>query len=96
MTFLRSYREKWLSRGSHPKQSITKSMPFPQSAYILRNQHGMGLGGVLRLAYVRAESLSRGQLCDPMGYSRPGSSVHGDSPGKNLEWITMPSSRGSS
>ena len=26
----------------------------------------------------------------------PGSSVHGDSPGKNLEWAAMPSSRGSS
>ena len=75
-------------------------------------------------------------LCDPMGYSPPGSSVHGDSPGKNtrvdchallqgifptqgsnpglphwgqilyhlshqespriLEWLAMPSSRGSS
>ena len=36
-------------------------------------------------------------LCDPMDCSLPGSSVHGDSPGKNpLEWAAMPSSRGSS
>ena len=35
-------------------------------------------------------------LCDPMNCSPPGSSVHGDSPGKILEWVAMPSSRGSS
>ena len=44
-------------------------------------------------------------LCDPVDCSLPGSSVHGDSPGKNtgvkkkkriLEWVAMPSSRGSS
>ena len=33
-------------------------------------------------------------LCDPMDWSPPGSSVHGDSPGKNTEWVPMPSSRG--
>ena len=33
----------------------------------------------------------------PHGLSLPGSSVHGDSPGKNLqEWVAMPSSGGSS
>ena len=35
-------------------------------------------------------------LCDPMDCSPPGSSVHGDSPGKNPEWVAMPSSRESS
>ena len=29
--------------------------------------------------------LSCPTLCDPMDYSPPGSSVHGDSPGKNTE-----------
>ena len=28
-------------------------------------------------------------LCDPMDHSPPGSSVHGDSPGKNTEWVAM-------
>ena len=32
-------------------------------------------------------------LCDAMDYSQPGSSLHGDSPGK---WVAMPSSSGSS
>ena len=40
------------------------------------------------------------QLClalrGPMDYSLPGSSVPGDSSGKNSEWVGMPSSRGSS
>ena len=35
-------------------------------------------------------------LCDFMDYSPPGSSIHGDSPGKYTEWVAMPSSRGSS
>ena len=35
-------------------------------------------------------------LCNPIDCSLPGSSVHGESPGKVLEWVAMPSSRGSS
>ena len=34
-------------------------------------------------------------LCDPMDYSPPGSSVHGDSPGKNAGVGAMPSFMGS-
>ena len=35
-------------------------------------------------------------LCDPMDCSPPGSSVHGTSQARKLEWVAMPSSRGSS
>ena len=35
-------------------------------------------------------------LCDPMDCSLPGSSVHGILQAKILEWVAMPSSRGSS
>ena len=35
-------------------------------------------------------------LCDPMDCSLPGSSVHGMLQAKTLEWVAMPSSRGSS
>ena len=35
-------------------------------------------------------------LCNPMDYSLPGSSLHGDFPGKILERAAMPSSRKSS
>ena len=34
-------------------------------------------------------------ICNPMDCSPPGSSVYGDSPGKNIGWVAMPS-RGSS
>ena len=35
-------------------------------------------------------------LCDPMNYSPSGSSLHGSLQARKLEWIVMPSSRGSS
>ena len=34
-------------------------------------------------------------LCDPMDCSLPGSSVHGILQARILEWVAMPSSRGS-
>ena len=35
-------------------------------------------------------------LCDPMDHSPPGSSVHGIFKARVLEWVAVPSSRGSS
>ena len=35
-------------------------------------------------------------LCDPMDCNLPGSSVHGILQARRLEWVAMPSSRGSS
>ena len=35
-------------------------------------------------------------LCDPVGCSLPGSSVHGIFQVRLLEWVAMPSSKGSS
>ena len=35
-------------------------------------------------------------LCDPMGFSLLGSSVHGLLQARILEWVAMPSSKGSS
>ena len=43
-----------------------------------------------------AKLLSRVRLCDPMDSSPPGSSVHGILQARILEWVAMPSSRGSS
>ena len=39
---------------------------------------------------------SRGRFCDPTDCSPPGSSVHGILQAGTLEWVAMPSSRGSS
>ena len=47
--------------------------------------------------FVRAKSLqSCLTLYDPMDCSPPGSSVHGILQARILEWLAMPSSRGSS
>ena len=35
-------------------------------------------------------------LCDPVGYSPPGSPLHGILQARILEWVAMPSSKGSS
>ena len=49
------------------------------------------------LSCMRAElSQSWPTLCDPMGCSLPGSSVHGILQARKLEWAAMPSFRGSS
>ena len=40
--------------------------------------------------------VSRLQLCNPMDYSPSGSSVHGISQARILEWVAIPFSRGSS
>ena len=41
-------------------------------------------------------SIVSDRLCDPMDCSPPGSSVHGILQARVLEWVAMPSSRGSS
>ena len=53
--------------------------------------------GIHTHTYMHAKSLlSRPTLCDPMDCSPPGSSVHGNLQARILEWVAMPSSRGSS
>ena len=40
--------------------------------------------------------LSRASLCNPMDYSPTGTSVHGITQARILEWVAISSSRGSS
>ena len=46
--------------------------------------------------WARMHAQSCPTLCDPMDCSRPGSSVHGISQARILEWVTISFSRGSS
>ena len=55
----------------------------------------LGLKGNFILMSVRAK-LQRLTLCIPFNCSPPGSSLHGILQARILEWVTMPSSRGSS
>ena len=50
----------------------------------LENERKIAVASVFIDRGVYAQSLSCVQLCNPMDYSLPGSSVHGDSPGKNI------------
>ena len=53
--------------------------------------------GMMYSVCMRAKSLqSCSTLLDPMDCSPPGSSVHGTLQARVMEWVTMPSSRGSS
>ena len=45
---------------------------------------------------MRAKSLQSPILCDPMDHSLPGSSVPGIFQARILEWVALPSFRGSS
>ena len=45
---------------------------------------------------VCAKPLSHVRLCDPVDCSPPGSSVRGTPQARLLDWVAMPSSRGSS
>ena len=51
---------------------------------------------VLQSYYRSAHAQSRLTLCDPMDCSPPGSSVHGISQTRILEWVAISFSRGSS
>ena len=50
----------------------------------------------LPVACMPAQLLSQVRLCYPMDYSPLGSSVHGISQVRILEWVAIPFSRGSS
>ena len=51
---------------------------------------------ILKSPSVRLVAQSYPTLCDPMDGNSPGSSVHGILPARILEWVAIPSSRGSS
>ena len=86
-----------LSSGSFHKVLVHFVVPLrcilPHTSTML----DLVLGGVYFIMYVCAKSL---QLClilfDPIDCSPPGSSVHGILQARTLEWIVVPSSRGSS
>ena len=73
--------------------SLTLSSPILHPPARNHNIQGLSYGN---RAFVDAKLLHLClTLCDPMDCSPPGPSVHGDSPARILEWVAMPSSRGS-
>ena len=70
----------------------TKVSLYPWNG-ALNNISGWGCGGGLCVCSVSLLCLT---LCDPMDCSLPGSSVHGISQARILEWVAIPFPRGSS
>ena len=70
-------------------KKIAQMNLFTKQKQIHRQTYGYQNGNVL-------VTQSRQTLCDPMDCSLPASSVHGILQVKILEWVAMPSSRGSS
>ena len=90
--FLLHEKETWFFKSSF-LFSMSLSLSLSLSHTHTYPQRQQSLPCVCR----RAKSLqSRPTLCDPMDCSPPGSSVHGTLQARILEWVAMPSSRGSS
>ena len=75
-----------LSWWSHSSGRMTDI--YQGQNYRKNNEERMCMRAKLLQCYVT--------LCDPIDCSPPGSSVHGISQARILEWVSMPSSRGSS
>ena len=88
---------------------VSKNLPRPQSSFRPQDFHSqLELSPSPRTTLILTEislvtsgflvlvAQSYQTLCDHMDCNRPGSSVHGTLQAKILEWVAMPSSRGSS
>ena len=85
---LPSSRKWFLARGPFQKLPFRKIMNIPAPEPCLVPSQ------CSRVKVLVAQS--HPTLCDPVFCSLPGSSVHGISQARKLEWIAMPSSKGSS
>ena len=73
----------WRIPGTGEPGELDKQQPLPQ--HCLAHKSCVSC----------AQSLSRVQLCNPMDCSPPGSSVHGISQARILEWVAIPFSSAS-
>ena len=88
---------------SFPQQHLRPILTLPQgqaSPPVCISLHSKGSPGACCSLDSPCVCAKSQQLCptlyDPTGYSPPGSSVHGILQARILEWVSMPSSRGSS
>ena len=91
--------QAWLKQLSTSRQEISWNLRVADSQHrwvTLDVQQG-SLGGFWYSSLLlSAQALLSHRLCDPMDCSPPGSSVHGILQARILEWVAIPSSRGSS
>ena len=92
--FLGHHRLEWQGWKPFFNLSLNDALAFPAS----NSSHFM-VRGITMFAWQGGGgvySLSCVQLCDPINCSPPGSSVHGVSQARTLEWVAISFSRGSS
>ena len=82
-----------LNQSCRMGHRAVERVDIPKGAGAAQIQGLTGLG-VRERAVVVVKSCPT--LCDPMDNGPPGSSVYGVSQARALEWVAMPSSRGSS
>ena len=91
-----------VSSGLHPAKAATRfhsgglSMALPTPSVWEHRKEGLSfcLLSPLKVEVLVAQLCPT--LCNPMDCSLPGSSVHGILQARTVEWVAMPSSRGSS
>ena len=79
-------KEVWVNGLTGFSGTLSSCTPFVENVYFLIDCCSV-------LCLVAQSCLT---LCDPVDYSPPDSFVHGNSPARILEWIAIPTSRGSS
>ena len=95
MTHYRCTADAFILCGKCPSHCMTESTCFLQTESF--KSEWFHKREARHVQCVCAKSLhSCPTLCDPMDYSPLGSSVHGILQVRMLEWVAMPSSRGSS
>ena len=92
---MQGQRQKQLNRLVRQRVSLVTEEADGRGLLSLSSQ--WGLTPVLSTQSLRAQSLQLyPTLCDPVGCSPPGFSIHGILQARVLEWVAMTSSRGSS
>ena len=93
----RSLGDQYRHRSSHCWENPTPNSPTVPRNQGLREWEGRSDSLWIIIYYVLCSVTQLClTLCDPMDRSPPGSSVHGILQARMLEWVAMPSSRGSS
>ena len=86
------------TQGRHPASGTNRTVrgQAGRKGYGATTHRQASTNGYLHRPCMHAKSLKLcPTLCDPMDCSLPGSSVHGILQARTLEWVAMPSSRGS-
>ena len=93
-TMLWRQDKQWALKCLNSRDALLLQCDCRSGRKMMPQERSMWLEGKLTVLCLATQS--RLTLCDPMDSSLPGCSVHGIPQARILEWVAMPSSRGSS